>query len=206
MKNIYIIILTIILIAPLPFACIDEISKYGNSKFKIDSLDIIAGKIESENRFYIQPINFDTIQTDTLISSQFGIAIKIAKVSNLTELRIPKGSFISQSMADPVFPRSASKVSLISIFSSQPVFANGKTYDAMENLTQLFNATYNYYNFAPQPILKFIESFDNWTEYNDIVLTLPTPLDQPLTQKLKVIVKMDDGTVFELETEKVVVK
>jgi hypothetical protein len=144
-----------------------------------------------------------------LRSNEFVISIGVSKYSYLSKANSPKGTFISSAQAEPVPPSSVSKISLISIYSSIPIFANGKSFEPTANLISLFKATSSgYYSgyYKIEPVLQFIDGFIRWEQEDAVLLILDAYLDQALDQKLKVKVTMDDGTVFELETETVVVK
>ncbi len=206
MKKSIVIILTSLLVAPLPFSC-DRTSSGGNYNFQIEELSIQAGQFDKENPTYIQPVSFEPAPTDTLRSNEFGIALSISKVTYLAIHSRPKLDFIQSATAERAPARSAANITLISIYSPKNVYANGEVYEPTESLTSLFKASSSdYYRLEFLPVLKFIEDFNRWEQGMEIFLILDAYLDQPLAQKLKVIVTMDDGTVFELETEKVVVK
>lgn len=205
MKNLLTIIFVGLLIVPLPFSC--DTSSRGLSNFKIEELALTAGRWVQENRYYIEPMRFDPAPKDTLLSNEFGLAISIEKSTYTASANSTKSLLHSSALAKPAPPRSEADVSLISIYSPLPVFANKKTFDSADNLTALFTATAsNDYNNEPESVLKFIEGFGKWYQEKSIYLILSTQLDRPLNQKLKVIVTLNDGTVFELKTEKVVVK
>jgi hypothetical protein len=199
MKNVFIIILTIILIAPFPFAC----NKHDFYQYDIESLGIEIGRFSKTDSRIFEKFTFN--DGDTLQSSEFIIRISIDKVKRIAALTTPISLFHSNALAETPLPVSF-KLGLISISSSNSVFASGKEFEPASNLTSLFEASFEYYDQEYMTILQFIDSYDQWYKDDKILLKLSTPLDKPLAQKLKVIVTMDDGTVFELETEKVVVK
>jgi hypothetical protein len=204
MKNVFIIILTIILIAPLPFAC----NRGEVGKYKIKSLAIQSGKYSIEHLPNYSQINFNASTNDTIPKNQFALKLSITNVEYTSNHSPVKGSLVSSAQAYDEPPIPLSKISLISIYSQLPVYANNKIYEPLDNLTDLFTASFEFFynNEDSQPILKFIDNMNFWENGYDIILLFKSTLDQPLAQKLKVIVTMDDGTVFELETEKVVVK
>ncbi len=204
MKKSIVIILTSLLVAPLPFSCNrGEIGEY-----KVSELGISVGKLIDISEYrQFEKILFDPAPIDTLNSSAFAMHLFITDIEYITQKAQLNAPLISSAMADEAPAKPSSKLSLISIYSNKTVYANGEIYEATNNLTSLFMArTSNYYDNKPTSVLKFIEDFNIWEQEVGILLILDANLDQPLAQKFKVIVTMDDGTVFELETEKVVVK
>jgi hypothetical protein len=199
MKKLSIIILIAILILPLPFSCGPTESNLPD--YKITELELKVGKFDSGS---FQKTTFTT-ESDTISSLEFVIQIAISKSESI-KIAASSGliPFTNVAFAKRIPPAIKSTIDLISIYSDESVYASNEVFPPDQSLRNLFEARNYYGDFLP--VLNFIENFDRWQLEDKIYLQLANPLDQPLAQKLKVIVTMDDGTVFELETEKVVVK
>lgn len=194
------VFLSLILFTGIPISCI-----YGpfGSEFRIEALDVSVGQFQVQDDFasFIE-VAYNQGNGDTLSVSKLVIEISISETSNVAS-RISLG-LTPSAFADPAPPRAESELSLISIYAEESIFADGVAYEAGENLTPLFSLASSYYN-EPMAVLNFIDQFEGWDQSDQLYLTFTTAIDQPIAQPFKIDVTLENGMVFELETEKVVV-
>ncbi len=192
-------IITIIFIFSLvfPISCDQKAGQ-----FYIDGLTLKVGKVSQSNGWNeFQEIDNVSLANDTLAAEEvvLGIFIESARYVSMRSF-----GFISSAHADQADPNPKSKVSLISIYSSGKVHTDSKVYDVGENLRDIFMASGNYGE--KMPVLEFTGAVGYWERWDDIYLYLNSTLTKPMDQAVQVKVTMDDGTVFEMETPRVMIK
>lgn len=173
------------------------------SEFEIDSLSLSVGKIITlfENYTDIEPISTSEL-ADTLDLSTLGFKIKIEKVSYITASSHWAKSIINSAYADPIPAHSKSQISLISIYSNESIETESKTFDAGENLTAIFEVSLPYEEWKSP--LKMIENMRYWFDYDPILFRINTGLKKTINQRFTFKITMDDGKVFELDSEKII--
>ncbi len=209
MKKIVIILFVIFVVFTVPFSCDPTNSGYGSSSYRIDSLSLEVVKMTklSEYPYYKYDLfgSSGYLATDTVSSDVFGLKIAIAEQTYVMNNNSFSSPFIHSAFADPVPPSPISNIALISIYSDSEVFANGVKYEIGENLVNLFMARGDDFS-EPQSVLKFVDQLSNWYYWYAIFLEMHASLDQPIDQKFQVKVTLEDGTVFEMETPRVMIK
>lgn len=195
------LILSLILFTGVPISCDDDNDPQSNI-FRIESLGVAVGQFQVENDPHSFQEESFTQRSDTLKSTSLAIKISIEETSKVQ--LAASFSFIPSTYALPAPPIAESKLSLISIYAEEPIFAEGTEYEAGENLANLFYLSSTYYG-PSKPILKYIELIEEWLINDNLCLELVAHLDQPLAQPLMVDVTLANGTVFNLETQKIVV-
>lgn len=193
------IFLSLILFIGIPISCVKK-----SSTFRIESLALTLGKFDTENDLgSFTEVSYNQGNEDTLSVSQLVVEVLIEETSLIASSA--NAWFLSSAYADVAPPTAESKLSLISIYSDKSLFAGGREYQPGDNLTNIFTISSRYYPDATT-ILQFIEQFEKWYEDDNLYLKVSVSIDQPLAQSLKVDVTLENGTVFMLETEKVVVR
>ena len=206
MKKALTILLALVLVLPLPFSCDWVTGNYGSSQYRIQRIGLETGIINEDvdsNRY-----NFEIADAnDTLSSEQFAFRLFIDSVSYISFEKSfePIGIFNAAS-ADPAPPTPVTNVSLISIYSSTDLTVDDVEYKAGENLTPIFLASSEYYYRQPQAILSFIDSYFEWNEWNDIMLHFDGKLHSSVNGTFTIKVTMDDGAIFDMESEEVILK
>lgn len=197
-----VIVLFIVLSTGVPISC--DMTGSSSYIYRIESLGIAAGQIsDMANPYSFSKAVFDPAPLDTMKSSDLAIEIRIEETSVIADAA--SFSFIASAYADPIPPAAESRLSLISIYAEESIFAYGMEYKAGDNLANLFSISSLYYS-SQSSILKFIQEFDNWYTDDRLYLEFIPPLDQPLAQHLLIDVTLENGTVFNLETAKIVVE
>lgn len=198
--------LIIILTVGIPFSC-DESRTSLNGTYEIESLILKAGKISEETFGYqFEEIIFDPADTDTLSASLFGMSIWIDELKYVPNenASLFDFNFINGAFADTVLPSPESKITSISVYSSEPIQADGTVYQAGDNLALLFKAS-GYYG-ETMIIDDFIIHNEEWNQYEPIYLHFEASLDTPLAQTFQVKITMDDENVFNLQVPQVILK
>lgn len=197
-----VIILSLVLLTGIPISC--NVTGGGGSGFlRIESFALAVGLFtESDNPYSFSPKIFDPAPKDTMSYTDLAIELRVNETSFISSA-LPF-SLISSVFADPAPPRLESKISLISIYAKQSVYAGSIEYEAGDNLTNLFLITSRYSD--PTTILNFIKEEQGLYLYESVYMIWNTPLDEPLAQSLLIDITLENGTVFNLESQKIVVK
>ncbi|MFK7953323.1 MAG: hypothetical protein AB8B73_10800 [Ekhidna sp.] len=197
-----VIVLSLILLTGIPISC-DATGGNGSGFLRIESFALTVGLFkESENPNSFSPKIFDPAPFDTLSYADLAIELRVNETSFIASAQ--PHSLISSAFADPAPPRLESKISLISIYAQQSVYAGGVEYEAGENLTNLFLISSRYSESTT--VLNFIKDEQGLYLYESVYMILNTPLDEPFEQSLLIDITLEDGRVFNLESPKIVVK
>lgn len=169
-----------------------------NTEFEISDLKLSVGHlIQNGSYFYLDQV--DSISPDyTFDKESFGLAINIDGFNWTSQRHAAPVSLFTAAYADPIPPRSKYNPALISIHSDSAVVVNDTTYAATTSLTNLFEGYHGYAGW--QPVLKILENFDEWSDYEPILLRFKNIPDKPLNQKILIKVTMENGAEFYLNT------
>ncbi|MEQ8473839.1 MAG: hypothetical protein RIC35_21765 [Marinoscillum sp.] len=203
MKKALWVLLVMIMVGILPFACdFGSRTNYASS-FTIDSLSLFSGQIiNATSNPYVEPVDFET-KTDTLSHSMLGFEIKIANVSYTHTDYGNNSSLFNSAFADPEPPKSEETITLISIYSDQPLSTSTMNFEAGDNLVNIFEG-HRGYEWAT--IHKMLENFDHWYDYESIVLRFSEYPTHILSQHFTIKITMSDGRIFELLSDKIITK
>lgn len=202
------ILITLIIAGGFPFSC-EERGSTNNTKYEIKSLSLKAGKItkgESSTWYQFEAIVFDSADSDTLSAEEFGMSIwvdELRVVSNDNAKRLDFG-IMPSAFADPAPPSPESKIAAISVYANEIVQAGGNTYPIGDDLAPLFEASYTYGDKVS--FSSFIDQDDPWFQGDPIYLHFVSTLDVPVSQVFEVSIAMDNGEVFDLQTQNVILK
>lgn len=166
---------------------------------EISKLGLYVGQlVHSTNYSYLTRV--DNPASDYIFDKQtFGIEIIIDEFKWTSQIRTAPISPFSHAYADEPAPaHSKYNPALISIYSDSALVVNDTTYEANTSLTHLFQGFHTYGEWLP--VLKLLENFESWEKYDPILLRFKHIPDQPLNQKLRIKVILENGEEFLLDT------
>lgn len=194
-KSLYIYII-VILTGVIIEAC--DLTGGNSSEKTISNLKLSVGNlVQNFSYFYLEEI--DSVAADYYFEMQkFGMSIDIYGFDWSSANQSVPFSLFPAAYADPAPIRSKYKPALISISSDSAIVVHDATYAAGENITSLFLA--NYQSNQWTSILKMLENFGEWNEYDPILLRFDTIPTEALNQRFYVKVTMENGDEFHLKT------
>lgn len=217
MRNSLVALVLLFFVTHVPISCIDDniCCKGGGGSHthtitKIDSMSVGVGIIEAPAGSPEEFIHLDfkkrTFQ-NTFNVSEFAILYEVEKY--LEEVHVSNhfsNPFIGSVLAvpAPVYIESYDAISLISIYSSDTVFANDTTYAPGKNLNRLFSVGI-FNNQLETPIMEHLKqhhTIGGESGYLRFTAKLNRRLEQ--TFSIKILTKMEGE--FELTTELVRIK
>ncbi len=198
MKRALIVIL--IVIGGLPFACEDPYVSYNTTPYEIDSIGVRAGKVVKES--WYSSVN-PSAMNEVIPSKSFGLEVFVAKTKDVIVASSYRpmftNGFINSAIADPVPPPSESKIEWLEIFASDTIFTNDQKYAPGMSLSTLFSGELSYSQEVTTVDL-LIKNMNNWSRDENIILRLTEQVASELTTTFIVKVLMEDGDLFEVES------
>ncbi len=197
-----ILLIGLIVIGGLPFACDFGSSNYESRPYKIDSIGVLAGKLITSNSYeYVAAVEPD----EPIVSTSFGLQMSVLSTKSV-DVALRFGiSIINRAFADLPIPPSVSEIAQIEVFASDTLFFDEGTYPAGQTITELFSAGSNYYG-EFETIDFLVVNMENWDRYDRIILELKEEVTSEFSGSFSVKVLMEDGDLFEVESERVTIK
>ncbi len=186
--------------APVFYSCIDF--NFGDSaqgsEYIMESFEISTGRFTAVNGLYtLASVDFST---DTLIFSDFAIQI----AAEPRYLSSNNSHFIyslwSSANAEPPVNFTSSSIDLLTITSSKDIIIDERIFTTGSNISSLFKASFGRIGLAPSPILELIQD-DLWQIGNQLFLFFIAEPDQPIIQEFQIEMIMNDGNIYDLQTE-----
>lgn len=181
-----------------PISCTQNVEEV--RELEIESLSLSSGRYSFSPSLEYEEIDFAN-RTDTIHSDEFAMAIAVEEFRLVSDAQY-KHPLVSTAQADPVPPSLKTAISLVSVYCTAPVMILGQSYQAGDNLIEHFRAGRRFG--TPQSVLSFVAANSNWSGDDQIYLMFQPRLTEPFSQKLQVVVTLEDNTTFELESELIV--
>lgn len=177
---------------------------FENTFFNIETLVIKSGSYPGYGDYLSEENLRDTLKLDSM-----AFALAITELEYLTEAtnRRPHQqsfTFIPQAYAcSPAPPRSAQKITEITITSDQAISFSGRNIAAGESLNEYFLVRENYPGFTIEEFL--IERGDFATDFDELIFVFGEEPDEIVDQSFTFEVSLDDGQIFSLDTERIII-
>ncbi|MEP4534497.1 MAG: hypothetical protein ABJ004_15505 [Cyclobacteriaceae bacterium] len=199
MKRSLTIILLLVLIIPLPFSCVDGSD---NADFlRIENFDLTTGKILLDSSSDYYTLGYVPMG-DTIPSKKFGLVLKVSDVSFVSlssEL-----SFVGSAFAKRLPPELESSIALISVYADSDIETEIGRFSAGSNLISIFEASFA--RTHPEGVISFLSSTADLEHGSQIFLHLKNEVQHPIELTFSVKVTMSDGTIFDKESEEVILQ
>lgn len=177
---------------------------FENTFFSIEDLSVKVGSYPGYGNKLTTENLSDTLKLDSMA---FALAISeleyLAEASN-SHYHLQAFSFIPQAYAcSPAPPRSAQKITDITITSDQAISFSGENIPAGERLIDYFLVRENYPGFTIEEFL--VERGDFAAEFDELIFVFGEEPDDTVDQSFTFEVRLDDGQFYSLETGRIII-